>query len=34
MTQNYNVTDDGKLVEDEDAEQSFSEMNFEDDGEE
>jgi hypothetical protein len=33
MTQNYTVTDDGKLVEDEDDEQSFSEMNFDDGGE-
>lgn len=34
MAKNYSVTDDGKLVEDEDSSQSFSKMDFDDDGEE
>ena len=33
MSKNYTLTDDGKLVEDEDAEPEFTEMNF-GDGEE
>lgn len=33
MTKDYKVTDDGKLVEDEDENQEFSEMNFSEDEE-